>query len=85
MNTQHFSYNDIKQATYGFHDSNLLGKGGFGTVYKGIMRNTTFAIKLLKNVSWTTGYQIVIYYCLLIYCSFAGFNMIIVHSTAKTN
>ena len=51
MNTQHFPYIEIQQATYGFDKRNLLGKGGFGTVYKGLMKNTRFAIKLLNNVS----------------------------------
>uniref|UniRef100_A0A2K1X2Q1 Protein kinase domain-containing protein n=1 Tax=Populus trichocarpa TaxID=3694 RepID=A0A2K1X2Q1_POPTR len=41
-----YSYSDIKKITRGFKDE--LGKGGFGTVYKGKLRSGRFAaIKLL--------------------------------------
>ncbi|OQU76282.1 hypothetical protein SORBI_3010G124800 [Sorghum bicolor] len=32
-----FSYKDLYQATDGFKDKNLLGEGGFGRVYKGVL------------------------------------------------
>ncbi|KAE8794492.1 L-type lectin-domain containing receptor kinase IV.1-like [Hordeum vulgare] len=32
-----FSYKDLFHATQGFHDANLLGRGGFGKVYKGVL------------------------------------------------
>lgn len=46
------SYSDIRQATENFSPENLIGKGGFGSVYKGIFRNvedgeTILAVKVL--------------------------------------
>ncbi|XP_044959974.1 L-type lectin-domain containing receptor kinase SIT2-like [Hordeum vulgare subsp. vulgare] len=32
-----FSYKDLFHATQGFHNKNLLGHGGFGKVYKGVL------------------------------------------------
>ncbi|GJN25612.1 hypothetical protein PR202_gb13460 [Eleusine coracana subsp. coracana] len=36
-----FKYADVKKATKNFHQSLLLGKGGFGAVYKGTIQITT--------------------------------------------
>ncbi|CAL5344633.1 unnamed protein product [Camellia sinensis] len=43
----------IKAATDNFSDSNKLGKGGFGTVYKGILSDgKEIAVKRLSRKSW---------------------------------
>lgn len=42
-----FSSLELSQATEGFSGSLKIGEGGFGSVYKGFLRNTTVAIKLL--------------------------------------
>ncbi|KAJ8479468.1 hypothetical protein OPV22_023195 [Ensete ventricosum] len=46
--TQVFKYEELQKATGGFSSSNQLGDGGFGTVYKGNLRDgRTVAIKRL--------------------------------------
>lgn len=40
-------YEELKKATEGFSDSKILGKGGFGTVYKGCWKDTVVAVKRL--------------------------------------
>lgn len=42
-----FSYSDLEQATQNFSDALKIGEGGFGRVYKGFLRNTAVAIKML--------------------------------------
>ncbi|XP_031125901.1 putative serine/threonine-protein kinase [Ipomoea triloba] len=52
INVKLFSYNSIRSATQHFHPSNKIGGGGFGVVYKGILRNgTPVAIKCLSAES----------------------------------
>ncbi|XP_058098010.1 cysteine-rich receptor-like protein kinase 43 isoform X3 [Magnolia sinica] len=43
-----FHYRDLKSATKNFSEGNKLGQGGFGDVYKGVMKNgKTVAVKKL--------------------------------------
>ncbi|XVF39312.1 hypothetical protein PTKIN_Ptkin01aG0024500 [Pterospermum kingtungense] len=47
-----FDFNAVKVATEKFSDRNMLGKGGFGTVYKGILQNgQEIAVKRLSGNS----------------------------------
>ncbi|KAG8390832.1 hypothetical protein BUALT_Bualt01G0124500 [Buddleja alternifolia] len=48
-----FSYNELKKATRGFRDEELLGFGGFGRVYKGRLpnSNTQVAVKRISHES----------------------------------
>ncbi|KAH6799458.1 leucine-rich repeat transmembrane protein kinase family protein [Perilla frutescens var. frutescens] len=45
-----FSWRELQLATDGFNDRNILGQGGFGKVYKGILAdNTKVAVKRLMD------------------------------------
>lgn len=50
LNTK-FSLVELQQATQDFDPTRKIGEGGFGSVYKGFLRNTTVAIKLLHPES----------------------------------
>ncbi|XP_072993674.1 U-box domain-containing protein 33-like isoform X1 [Typha latifolia] len=43
-----FSYSELKQATNDFDESLKIGEGGYGSVYKGFLRHTVVAIKVLN-------------------------------------
>ncbi|ELT92848.1 hypothetical protein CAPTEDRAFT_53959, partial [Capitella teleta] len=46
-----YTWKDIQHATKNFDRENLLGRGGFGTVYKGLVKKSLVAIKLLNKVT----------------------------------
>ncbi|CAD6211969.1 unnamed protein product [Miscanthus lutarioriparius] len=50
MNSE-FSLVELEQATQVFSSSLNIGQGGFGSVYKGFLRSTTVAIKILNTES----------------------------------
>lgn len=51
MSQGHYTYEELAAATNGFSDTNLLGQGGFGHVYKGTLGGTEVAIKKLRTGS----------------------------------
>ncbi|EAZ32429.1 hypothetical protein OsJ_16639 [Oryza sativa Japonica Group] len=51
-NIRLFSYSELRSATENFNRSNKIGRGGFGTVYKGTIRNgRDVAVKVLSAES----------------------------------
>ena len=46
---QQFSLSILARATNDFHESRLIGKGGFSQVYRGLIFGTTVAIKQLSH------------------------------------
>lgn len=52
----HFDYEELSKATKGFNNLSVkkggfkLGEGGFGPVYKGTLRHSEVAIKILRKV-----------------------------------
>ncbi|GFY86920.1 kinase with adenine nucleotide alpha hydrolases-like domain-containing protein [Actinidia rufa] len=47
-----FDYGELKEATDGFSDENFLAEGGFGTVHKGVLRDSqVVAVKQLKSAA----------------------------------
>lgn len=52
MKLQRFTYKELKSATNGFSESNSIGKGGSGTVFRGILKDGKLvAVKLLDSAS----------------------------------
>ncbi|PIN19044.1 Serine/threonine protein kinase [Handroanthus impetiginosus] len=46
-----FTSSELKRATNNFHESMIIGKGGYGTVYKGVLQdNKILAIKKSKEI-----------------------------------
>ncbi|KAL5674999.1 hypothetical protein ACJX0J_011130, partial [Zea mays] len=47
-----FSYNDLRKATQDFSDANKIGEGGFGSVFRGVLKDGTLvAVKVLSATS----------------------------------
>lgn len=46
-----WSYEEVHAGTKGFSPTFQVGEGGFGVVYRATLRNTVFAVKVLRQVS----------------------------------
>ena len=47
-----FSLKDLQNATNDFNTDELIGEGGFGKVYRGRLRYSDVAVKLLSDVRY---------------------------------
>ncbi|GLU21969.1 hypothetical protein SLE2022_380720 [Rubroshorea leprosula] len=55
LKLQRFSYKELKNATNDFDEANVIGKGGSGTVFRGIVQDgKLFAVKRLDTLSLQT-------------------------------
>ncbi|XP_019163822.1 PREDICTED: protein NSP-INTERACTING KINASE 3-like [Ipomoea nil] len=55
-NLRRYAFKELRAATDHFNPKNILGKGGFGIVYKGCLNDgTTVAVKRLKDYNVTGG------------------------------
>lgn len=55
-NLKRFQFRELQIATDNFSSKNILGKGGFGNVYKGYLQDgTVVAVKRLKDGNATGG------------------------------
>ncbi|MBA0860352.1 hypothetical protein Goshw_016814 [Gossypium schwendimanii] len=55
-NLRRFQFRELQVATHNFSSKNILGKGGFGNVYKGVLQDGTIvAVKRLKDGSAAGG------------------------------
>ena len=54
-----FSVDDLSRVTDNFSKERLIGKGGFGKVYRGKLRHADVAVKVLNTVGFlkNEGYQ----------------------------
>ncbi len=48
-----YQYRELEDATDKFSPEKKIGKGGFGVVYKGVLRHAPVAVKVLSDVSCT--------------------------------
>ena len=59
-----FSQEELTKATDAFGDTNLIGEGGFGRVFRAHdlrCTGTDAAVKVLSEVSWPDVFYIIIY------------------------
>jgi predicted Ser/Thr protein kinase len=50
MTIKEIPFHELKVATNNWSANNILGKGGFGTVFEGEWKQTKVAVKVFKKV-----------------------------------
>jgi hypothetical protein len=61
-----FTYKQLSKATQNFRKENLLGRGGFGSVYKGVLLDPPKTIAV-KKISATSKQGLLFYFCLIVF------------------
>jgi len=46
-------FHELEKATNNWSEVNILGKGGFGTVFEGEWKHTKVAVKVFKKVKYS--------------------------------
>lgn len=77
-----FSFEEIEKATRNFDLSAKIGEGGYGSIYKGLLRHTQVAIKMLRadSVQGPSEYQQEVRYMLYIHSKTVGVIIYNIHS-----
>uniref|UniRef100_A0A0E0LGT1 Protein kinase domain-containing protein n=1 Tax=Oryza punctata TaxID=4537 RepID=A0A0E0LGT1_ORYPU len=55
LGPRRFAHKDLRRATDGFSIRRLLGKGGFGRVYMGVLANEIIAVKMISSADSDQG------------------------------
>lgn len=66
-----YSIREVEIATRGFAQGNVIGEGGYGVVYRGLLQDgSVVAVKNLLNNKYVTSSNFFFYYLIILYLNF---------------